>query len=443
MEYSNKSIKILLAADKISKEQYDILFENKMSYNSEEIDNFNKILQIIIRLEDQIQAKTINLNSISFPNFEFKKFSWPQDKTISFLNSIFYGSVHFGNHTIPNRLNFNKVIFKENAYLKDTIFLDNVSFNYTSFNDFVYFNKSTFVMSVSFRKSIFEKNAYFSKTTFQQDCNFYKTIFQNELNIKEAKIHKKANFWGAKFEKLADFSECSFHKINFINIKLNDANFLHLSSLVNDVKVLLNKDNFENRESARLIKAHFEKQNNITEANKYFQIEQDLYIDELKDKESIEPNKLATKFVLYLNKFVSNFGTDWIRPLLVMFIFGFFASFFYIVFSSTPTILNTSKDILFWTGGGFAVSIVIYLLYHYKEWKFLTFTVISYIGLLYFSQDFRLISNDISKLVNPLNIFKSKDYFEYIAPYGMIVKLIMSTLIYQFIMAFRQNTRRK
>ncbi|OYY30669.1 MAG: hypothetical protein B7Y63_05235, partial [Sulfurovum sp. 35-42-20] len=59
-----------------------------------------------------------------------------------------------------------------------------------------------------------------------------------------------------------------------------------------------------------------------------------------------------------------------------------------------------------------------------------------------FSSEARDISNDISKLINPLNIFKSEDYFEHIAPYSLFVKAIVATLIYQFIVAFRQNTRR-
>ena len=265
--------------------------------------------------------------------------------------------------------------------------------------------------------------------------------------MKESKIHRRANFSGVKFEKLADFSECCFYKINFINIKLNDANFLHLSSLLNGHKDLLDKDNFENRESIRLIKAHFEKQNNIRESNKYFTIEQEKYLEDLDLNNSLEPNKNHTRFVLYLNKYISYFSTDWIRPLLVIFIFGFIASFFYNLIplpeKTNIVLFSNNSNILWWSTGGFLFSILFYIIYLSKEWWLFIMLILVYIILLISIPETRSLTNDISKLINPLNIFKSKDYFEHIAPYGMFVKLIMVTLIYQFIVAFRQNTRRK
>lgn len=137
-----------------------------------------------------------------------------------------------------------------------------------------------------------------------------------------------------------------------------------------------------------------------------------------------------------------------------MFIFGFLAAFIYNLFPiptnddikilfHTKNGLPTAKDILFWCAGGFVYGILAYLFYYFKTWILFGLLVLSYICMLIFIPDIRSISNDISKLINPLNIFKAKDYFEHIAPYGMFVKLIMSVLIYQFIMAFRQNTRRK
>jgi len=131
---------------------------------------------------------------------------------------------------------------------------------------------------------------------------------------------------------------------------------------------------FENKESSRFIKTHLEKENNVTESNKYFVIEQELYINELRNDKVKQVNNYQNLFVLYLNKFVSNFGTDWIRPIFVIFSFGFLASFLYILFSNNPTLFIfeqypiSTKDILLWISGGFFISIVIYLLYFYKKW---------------------------------------------------------------------------
>ena len=235
----------------------------------------------------------------------------------------------------------------------------------------------------------------------------------------------------------------------YVGINLENSHFIHAKflNLQNKQGKNLYKENFSNKESARIIKDHFEKQNNITEANKYFALEQNKYLEEL--KESIYENNYKDFLVVWLNKYVSYFGTDWIRPLLVIFIFGFLASLLYnlpIFLPKDPKdmkLFTEFKNIIPWTWAGLWYSIMIYIFYHYKKWLCLFSSIIIYVILLIFIPELRAFTNDMSKLINPLNIFKSKDYFEHIAPYGMFVKLIMATLIYQFIMAFRQNTRRK
>jgi len=395
MRYANDTINKLLDDKKITQNEYNILFsiEEKHSRNFTEQDFFNKTLQKIIEL--QKADWILDLSYIKFPKFNFKYFSRNEEQILSFNDAEFFSLTEFAGLDFKNDVNFIGTKF---------------------YND------------VSFAMSTFSKRAYFLSNLFYANISFR----------------------GAESKNIFHFTNNIFTKIDLVGSYFSNIDIHNLLAF-NDNKALttLSKKNFKNMESAQLLKMYLEKQNIIPEANKYFQIEQELYLDKLKDKESLEPNKSATKFVLYLNKFVSNFGTDWIRPLLVMFIFSFLASFFYILFSSKLILfifknsLIEEKDILLWIAGGFGVSILIYLSYHYKEWRLLILSVLGYIGLIIFSQDFRLITNDISKLINPLNIFKSKDYFEHIAPYGMFVKLIMATLIYQFIMAFRQNTRRK
>jgi hypothetical protein len=56
----------------------------------------------------------------------------------------------------------------------------------------------------------------------------------------------------------------------------------------------------------------------------------------------------------------------------------------------------------------------------------------------------QITTNKIATLINPLNIFKTnKEYFKDIALYGIFVKAIISTLVYQFIISFRNSSRRK
>lgn len=346
----------------------------------------------------------------------------------------------------------------------DATFSGDVNFNNTSFSDLAHFMHASFLGSADFRNTSFKYGADFSDATFSNKANFDKSSFLSWSDFRDASFLDEAYFTDASFSgttyfqnvlfsgiadfravnttKLINFSDISFLTIDIEDSDFSRTSYLRMHTKKNDKSLPLSVANFRNKESARLIKAHFEKQNNIAESNKYFKIEQELYLKELKKSNYIE-HQTATKFVLYLNKFISDFGTDWIRTLFVMFSFGFITSFFYLFLLEKPTLLSNTNNTLLWLGIGLSTSIVLYSSYHRKLWWVLGITFTSYIILIFMIPDLRLISNDISKLVNPLNIFKTKDYFEDIAPYGMFVKLIMATLIYQFIIAFRQNTRRK
>ena len=419
MESKNNTLERLFNNEKITNKEYELLLSDKSNWDSED-KNFNEakhFWEIFSRIKNILDTENIRETLKLSPRDSLYNFSYimfPDMDSSPIYEEYIYPDYDDDGHDYAEATDFSHCIFYGIA-----------NFSHTSFSNEVIFNNTKFI-----------KKADFSESSFEGDVYFNGAVFQSEVT-----------FENSECKGIFDFSNVSFRFLLLDKSDFPHASYLRLYGWDNDKYediggMYLSEKNFASQETIRIIKAYFEKQNNIIESNKYFAIEQEKYTKILKVYKN-KPHRVPTLTTLCLNKWVSNFGTDWIRPLFVMFIFGFFASFFYIVFSNNQTILNSSKDILLWTGGGFFISIVIYLLYHYKEWKLLTLAIVSYIGLLYFSQDFRLISNDISKLVNPLNIFKSKDYFEDIAPYGMLVKLIMATLIYQFIMAFRQNTRRK
>lgn len=418
---TNQTIKQFLDNHKLTQEEYDILFEDKSNWSNQEYsysevfdlddEDFDKLgeqlkkrrcYEIALRkvIELQLKSEKVDLSNIQFINFIFLE---NLDAVFSFSNCKFYGSTSFMNSG-----------FYKKVYFDNAIFYGEVEFSHTRFK-----------MGSSFIKTIFQDNAFFNDS-----------IFNNEMYFK-----------GAYFEKIADFSNSTFKKLELTNSYFNLPNFNDIKSFEESIFSSI----FENKETARIIKSHYEKHHNIIEANKYFVIEQDKYLDELNKTDTLVPNKKATWFVLNLNKYVSSFGTDWIRPLLVMFIFSFFATLLYL-FWSTSNDLQTAKlflsftgrsELLYWNIGGFVIGSILYLSYHYKKNYLFILMFIGYILVLYFSKDARAISNDVSKLLNPFNIFKSKDYFEHIAPYSLFVKVIIATLMYQFIVAFRQNTRRK
>ena len=355
--------------------------------------------------------------------------------------SLFQKFYHFQNKN-ANQYNFCEIIFPEDhqKILSSLTYDKNTNFSHCTFTDKIYFSHIIFNNDVIFENITFKKEAIFKDTTFNNNVTFRGTRFNDWVSFKNIIIKKKLDLSFIKANDIIDLSDSTIQSINLEHSRISELGFLRVKGHKTSS---LTQKNFGNRETARIVKSHFERLNNITESNKYFAIEQELYLDELRNNKLFDTNKYKNIFVLYLNKYVSYFGIDWIRPLLVIFIFGFLASFgFAFLQHGTEDINFTNSRLLLL--GAFLYSLLVYYFYHKKLWVALIASIIIFSTLLIGDSHLRDISNNISKLINPLNIFKPKaNYFENIAMYGMIVKLGMSVLIYQFIMAFRQNTRRK
>jgi len=391
--------------------------------------------------KDSFSLVTCKIKGIDFSNATFnKKTSIKKSIFVSgakFNNVIFYNDItfeesHFKDHvnltiTSAKKSIFNDLTFEKIASFGGAIFSDSVSFKYCNFNSFT-----------DFTKTGFNKQAFFSNVFFH-DVHFIETFFLTNVTF----IFLKADYFIMRNPIIKNL------KINNSFIKNSDIDRLFSTSKTQNKHKLvsLSKQHISDRQTARFLKNLYDNQKNIPNSNQLFAIEQDYFIDEINRENILDTNKIPKLATLYLNKWVSNFGTDWVRPLLVIFIFGFISSFFYNIIplpeKTDITLFSTCTNVLWWSTGGFLFSILLYISYQAKEWWLLTIFILSYIVLLISIPEARSLTNDISKLINPLNIFKTKDYFEHIAPYGMFVKLIMATLIYQFIMAFRQNTRRK
>ncbi|GEM_PF-2546835 len=435
----NLVIKQLLGDDKITQDEYDILFEDKSNWLKKEYlkkeiydsddsvfhakfeetthqyrfypDTLNKIIDL------QKESNKIDLSYLIFLNFDFIRHIDLLNfkENISFSNCKFYGSTSFMN-----------TCFEKKVYFDNATFFGETDFSFT-----------TFKMGGSFIKTNFRENAFFNDGTYTSDI---------VPNLSEM------YFRGSYFEKIIDFSNSSFDKLDLTNTFMNITNFNSIKNS-NSNKTFIKI--FANRETARIIKSHYEKQNNILEANKYFVIEQEKYIDELKKNQDnkTEGNKWVKLIPLRLNKLVSNFGTDWVRAILFLMIFGFFSLF---IFMSLRYSLFTFPH-EFYMGEGWHkdfdwfnifMSLII-LLFAYRlsfipakiKYFYIFFIVFILIGSygLFFDSSFQ---NIISKLINPINAFKDDDTFNGYEAFGMLVRIVSATIIYQIIVAFRQNTRR-
>ncbi len=359
----NEAIKKLLDDGKITQEEYDMLFEDKSNWLKQEysysevfelddksfdklgeqlkkVGHYNTALKKVI--DFQSKSEKIDLNHIQFINYNFQE---NIDTVTSFSNCKFYGSTSFMIST------FHKKVYFDNA-----IFYGEAEFNHT-----------TFKMGGSFIKTIFQDNAFFNDATFD-----------NEMYFK-----------GAYFEKITDFSNSTFKKLELTNSYLYLPNF-------NDIKSFQKfsfSSIFANKETARIIKSHYEKHHNIIEANKYFVIEQEKYFEELSWGKDF-----GTKLVVWLNKIISNHQTSW------------------------PKVLR---------------AIIIYILIVFIGYEFFTNCTILKLG---FTESF----NKAIELIDPLNMFKKdNNLYENHQALGLTIRMVSLYLFWQFLTAFRQNTRRK
>ncbi len=180
-------------------------------------------------------------------------------KRISFANAKFYKQVEF------IRVDFEKQISFEGAY-----FYDNASFQESTFKEDVEGIEEK-KRGTIFEGVRFHKEAIFQETEFQDQAKFFRVRFNEYTSFERAVFKKLIEFENFISKDLFYFHNVTIGKINLIGSDIERANFINLKS-IDSKKPALTKENFANKDSVRLIKHHFESQNNITEANKYFAI---------------------------------------------------------------------------------------------------------------------------------------------------------------------------
>ena len=406
--------------------------------------------------------KTITFENIYFPNFETNnKFSKIQSNNsffhkekmifelkVIFKDCTFLEKSDFQKITFKKGLSFENCIFEKELNFKDTIFqrnskvriqncpkITNANFENTTFEDLVDFYGSTFERSINFERTNFKNISVFEKAIFKEDVNFKYTTFG-----------KLAQFGKTVFEKKLNLEDTIIkEEINFLKVKTsNDEN--------------LKVENIENRETARIIKHSFEKQDNIIEANKFYALEMEKRKEELST--DIEKGKnIFEYFIFHIHKFSSEHSTN---PLLVLFwilMISLFYSYcydflekkdFYIecfdekylkswiyIFYNFKEIFDLFLVITIILG----IFLLVYLVCNQKNGKLglmIIFTVCSISFYIFLTKDFYLFL--VAKNFNPFSIMtKGEDL-----SFSMLVyKSVIAYLIYQFIISIRQNTRRK
>lgn len=452
----NPTINKFCEDGKINQSELNILFEDKKDWYTEfdgtkdwsssndKITEFTSTLSKVLSL---MNNQKTDLRYIRFPQFDFYQYNpyYPYIDTI-FAMCIFEGETNFSQMTLNGKTMFSDATFKSNVKFNESTFKGEVDFERATFNGKVSFLSTSFEHKISFIETQFCEYTNFHLAEFAKEAYFESAIFSNDVSFKGATFNKKFSLYNAKITKL-----------NLLGTLFDDTNLLNISAYNGDAEngKALTKENFANKEMARLIKGHLDSHNNITESNKYFALEQDLYLYEILKSTSTEPNKWQTIITLFLNKYVSHFGTDWLRSLAVLIIFGYIVMIGYMGLDTFGYLENDKeKNIkhfainIYWSysllmiiGWGFIYN------YTFTKNKFMAIAGLVLIGWILFIANIynlepRAFTNYIVQITNPIGAFKDVELYKGIEFYATIVRITIAVMIYQLIVAFRNNTRR-
>jgi hypothetical protein len=372
------------------------LKNNDWSLSNDKIDFFWNEFNNFIKKSTEDESLKCNFNDVVFPAMgygEYPKVAIFKLKLLSLKNCIFLDCIDLNFFLGANSLEINNCTFNEDVKAKEVIF------------------KGQFL----FQNNTVLKNIEFVNIEFKGSCTFMKSKFKNKLIFENIRFNDYALFNSDKTEIMyLLFINTFFRKeSNFLNMKL---------SKVGD------------RETARIIKDSFEKQNNIIEANKFYALEMKEREKEL-ERDSKEGKNFFEWLVFKIHGLSSNHSQDWVLSLFWILSFSFGYSFM----SCVNKLLDTKLEYIL--TDTFIYLFVIYtsiLIINYKKMNKFFLTGLFYIFYVYLSKDFTL-----QTFSNNLNPFSIMTEFSELNFSTMIYKITIAYLIYQLIISIRQNTRRK
>ncbi|MEM5558638.1 hypothetical protein AAHK07_08945 [Aliarcobacter cryaerophilus] len=378
-------------------EKDDLLEKKIMNYfgGNKDIDNFWNTFNKKLKENIENNFLKFTLENIIFPSMsKDKKYIEVELQKIKYLelkNCTFLDFIDMSNFLLVQNLVINDCTFKEN----------------------VLFEKRIFRGHFFFQSNEVFKNIKFFNMEFNGTCSFTNNKFKNELTFNNVRFNDIALFNNSEIEDLF-FQNTFFRKeANFLDIKLSKVG---------------------SRETARIIKDSFEKQNNIIEANKYYALEMKEREKEL-EKDLKNCKNFFEWLVFKIHGISSNHSQDWLLALFWIISFTFLSVTIEKIFSSSLT--SSDKGVLSLLVFSMIVASNIYLS-NSKRVYYLISIFIHYCIYSIFTQD--LLLKCFSKTLNPFSLMQTDDPINGLQ---LLYKIIIAYLIYQFIVSIRQNTRRK
>lgn len=272
------------------------------------------------------------------------------DNRVYFQNAVFKEKVSFEGKKFRKTVDFNGCRFEKEVIFKGVEFEDEA--NFCSFHGHVSFHKARFKSSTffwshfqgvaDFSLCIFNEYADFTDTIFEDEVDFYGATFNKMADFEKSEFRSKVNGWEMVFKDGTSFKWANFRKkVNMSSItvregrgtlNLHGVNFesnayfynsdighldLKKSVIEKGIFFLETKIESSNRETFRIIKHEFLKQNNRIEALKFHQREMIAHIRELYselknlDLNIKTPGIIGDMTILILNFISNGFGLWW------------------------------------------------------------------------------------------------------------------------------------
>ncbi|MFW2591316.1 hypothetical protein ACN5PC_05260 [Aliarcobacter butzleri] len=371
---------------------------NNWKLSSERIDLFWNTLNKTLKENIENNFLRFTLENINFPamdvNKSYTEVELYKIKYLELKDCTFLDIIDMSDFFSVQNLKINDCKFKENVFFKEKILKE----------QFFFQNNEVF------------KNIDFFNMEFNGTCSFTNNKFKNELTFNYIIFNDLVIFNNSEIEDLF-FQNTFFRKeSNFLDIKLSKVG---------------------SRETARIIKDSFEKQNNIIEANKFYALE-------MKEREKeLSPKKDFFEWLVFkIHGLSSNHSQDWTLALFWIINLTFFYSYLYKNIQDYFELISISKILFSCIAISVIACMTIKIPEENKERRWLTTiptTIVCYGFYGYLVEtDWQL--SEFSKNLNPFSIMRGD---EPITLGTLIFKIIIAYLIYQLIISIRQNTRRK
>ncbi len=274
----------------------DARFEKKVYFE-------NVIFESKVTFEKCYFQKSVSFKKATFKeSVEFYYFSTNVDfEGVKFLSTTTFPKYY------PNSINLSHCRFEETLDLSSSRFEKELNLN-----------DSVFIKNVSFQSSIFNKKVNAWNTIYKKNLSFRWANFREKINLTDSYVKKgKTDFFGTNFENNAYFYNTEFKIIDLKNSVIEEGVYF-LGSTIQKC----------NRETNRIIKNQFAKQNNRIESLKFHHREMSSYFQELLYESFLNLKnfklwKLLKNFgdliILSLNFLSNGFGLWWFAGIIFLF----------------------------------------------------------------------------------------------------------------------------